>query len=155
MGINQSNPSKEESLKINALNNTITHILKFLSVKDCHSVASICKETSLNQYIYHIIFDINPNIFAKFFLQKYIAQTRLDLYLSFKYLINPLEPYKNINYEIPLVNASFIGNIQIVNYLIKAGANLEQYDYRKDTLLYSVFKNRNIKMVKILFNSHI
>ena len=41
MGTNQSNPSKEESLKINAFNNTITIILKFLSIKDCHNVASI------------------------------------------------------------------------------------------------------------------
>lgn len=153
MGINQSNPSKEESLKINALNNTITHILKFLSVKDCHNVASICKETSLNRYIYHIIFDKNPNIFAKFFLQKYIAQSRLDFYLSFKHLINPLEPYKNINYEIPLVNASFIGNLQIVNALIKAGSNLEQYDYRKDTPLYSACESGKYKTVKILFDA--
>ena len=154
MGTNQSNPSKEESLKINALNNTITHILKFLSIKDCHSVASICKETSLNRYIYHIIFDKNPNIFAKFFLQKYIAQTRLDFYLSFKHLINPIEPHdKNKDFDVPLVNASFIGNLQIVNALIKAGANLEQYDYRKDTPLYASCESGRYKTVKILFDA--
>ena len=182
MGSNQSNPSKEESLKINALTNTITHILKFLSVKDCHNVASICKETSLNRYIYHIIFDKNPNIFAKFFLQRYIPQIRLDFYLSFtmsfKYLINPLEfstssislqqvhkkscaisqflakPFdKDKEYEIPLINASRVGNYKAVKALINMGANLEETDMRDDTSLLVASEKGNYKTVKILIKA--
>ena len=50
----------------------------------------------------------------------------------------------------PLVCAAEKGQTQLVNYLIRAGADVNQKDYKGMTALYSAARNRNIECIKIL-----